>query len=103
MTRKLHKLTESDTYKPSHGWHGFSITDNAHRTVNSFVDNARLHFGVLGSVNKTNGQPWLELKTVETTFDKNGKARSHESYLTMKRDEMIALRDTINAVLGDQS
>ncbi len=102
MTRKLHKLSEADSYKPSQGWHGFTVTDDAHRKANSFVDNAHLHFGVLGSVSKTKGQPWLELRTVETTFDKNGKARSHEAYLVLNRDEMIALRDTINAVLGDQ-
>ena len=103
MTRKIHILSEDDpsnTYKPSQGWHGFTIFDDQHRSVNSFINNADLRFGVLSSIRKDTGEAWLEITSVETTYDKNGRARPKQISVMLKRDEMIALRDTINAVLN---
>lgn len=100
MSRKLHMLDEQSTYKPSFGWHGFDLIDDQHRTFNSFLPNADLRLGVLASVSKDTMEPWLEVTLVETTYDKNGRARPEQIGVLLKREEMIALRDTINAVLG---
>ncbi len=93
MTRKLHILDEQSTYKPSRGWHGFDLIDDQHRTVNSFLRNAVLRLGVLASVRKDTMEPWLGVTLVETTYDKNGRARPKQIGVLLKRD-------TINAVLG---
>lgn len=100
MTRRLHILSETDTYKPSQGWNGFTMVDDKHRTRNSFLDNADLHLGVLSSVRKDTQTPWLELTVVETTTDKNGRYRPKRIYFVLCEAEMIALRDTINATLA---
>lgn len=96
MTRKIYPLTETDIYKPINGFSGFAIHDRKHRTINSHLDNAELYAGFVGPV----GGDWLEINLTETTIDRNGRARNKQISVLLKRDEMLALRDTINAVLN---
>ena len=96
--RTLHINGELDTYKPSKGFHGFSVFDRSHQTVNSTVVNADLYAGFLAANEKPSGLPWLQIDVVETTFDKNGRSRPRQVSMVLRGEELTALRDLLNKV-----
>lgn len=101
MTRTLHINDETDTYRPSQGVYGFTISDDKHMAYRSALRVAHLKFGVLSAVRKDTMTPWLQVTVVETTFDKNGRAQPKQICTVLEREEMIALRDVLNATLGE--
>lgn len=102
MSRKIQPHTERSIYKPSNGFHGFLLVDDDHRKHNSFVPDTRLDANFTSAVQKSNGEPWLEIDLTETWEIKTG-SRSKTITVTLRKEEMLALRDVIDAALKNES
>ena len=103
MTRLTYPISKDPVYRNAPGFHGFTVHDSAHRKTTSIVVNARLCAKFISAVRKPELSPWLEIDLIEITLDKNRRERRNEISVTLHGEELRMLRDTINAVLGEQS
>ncbi len=98
MTKRLTPHGERSIYKPSHGFFGFTVEDDTHRPSSKIVSDSHLTARFTSAVQVDNGKPWLAIELTETSPTKAGP-RSRDISVTLDRDGMTALRDTINAAL----